>query len=165
MRIPLLLVLPALLVPAACGSSHDRDPEKVREPIVVYQGDFVEGQVRTDDSYPFLDWYRYEDDVDDLPLGFDYDTFDVFFDSWDRLWVEYELSIASWVEPGEYRFSVTYDFYDVGSIFREEVEFRFYVAVVEGFPHAEKVVIQAQQGLEPEERAEGADAEIVIGGE
>ena len=154
--------LALLALVAACGSSHDPDPEKVKESLVVLAGSGLEGEARSDNSYPFLDWYRYEEDVDDLPECFDYDTFDLFFDSWDRLWVEYDLTVAPWVAPGEYRFSVTYDFYDADAIFREEIRFRFVVDVVDQDRHG-PVRLQVEQSVEPEDREAGADVEIEIG--
>ena len=164
MRTLTFLAFPLLMLAGACGSSHDRDSETVDEPLVVLQGDFIEGEARSDDTYPFLDWYRFEEDVDNLPPGFDYDTYDIFFDGLDRLWVEYDLSIAAWTTPGFYQFQVIYDFYDTNSIFREEVEFRFHVEVVES-TGGHRVVLRGRRGLESGERAAGADTEVRIGEE
>lgn len=162
MRIASLLLTIAVLSLTACGSSRDPDPEKVKDMLVVIQGDVLDGEIRSDNHYPDLTRWDWEEDIDNLPAGFDYDTDDLFFDELDRVWVEYELAVAPWVTPGEYRFEVIYEFIDHESIFREEIEFRFRVNVLRD-RSAHVVVFDAVRTLGPEEREAGADTDIVIG--
>jgi hypothetical protein len=98
-------------------------------------------------------------------MGFDYETEDLFFDQHDHLWVEFILSVAYTVLPGQYYFEVTYELYDDYWNTIDEVEFRFNVDVVERRNRHDHRQIRARREVADEEWDAGAETLLRIRGE
>jgi hypothetical protein len=127
-------LLVAVALAGGCGAIKDPYPDEVDHDLTIRAGDVKERRVCLeepdwwDDDPPDHDFWDWDEHVRDLPPGFDYDTLDV--DEYDgELSIVYELRVARWVEPGDYDFEVTYEFWPYVDPIRDAYEIEFDVRV------------------------------------
>lgn len=150
MRIRSLLLIFALAAGGCGWWFGDPDPTEHEEFHSVEAGRDVEGEHllgHLDD-----DGYGWDETVRWLPDGFDYDTEDLFINSFDELWVEYEIDVAHWVAPGVYEFRVDYEVWEAfvfGWVWEYQIHFTVQVVPISDGPAAADLRILSTTWAEP----------------
>lgn len=139
------------------GCYYDLVPEEKGTGAKIRAGGVKLDVARSDREYRDIAYWW--EDVDDLPRGFSYETFDVGLDEEDRLAVWYKLRVAPHVKPRAYEFEVRYDILEDNLLVKETITFEFHVRVLPS--HRGKELVLEVGALVPRE-ARGLPLAVAI---